>query len=1105
MLGSPRILNAALLASVLLLAALPAAAAPRQTRDLPSPYSIPRENPVNMDDIWDVVGRNFTTRDGEIYQDVNERAVCGGWNREKTVIGKIPTVFGVPGRRADPLGNLPSGMAARNEQDGVLQDGYIYPRSDDVRGWSTICRPGFPPYLDDQPPCKDESLNGKATPAQCGKLCPRINRWQVPVWVVIWNLWGPNADGDIVILNSSVCVQIGKEEQTFNADPKDGDCCERMGPGGSGPNDAPSCGEKYGGDAEDPRFDPGLPSDAHCRNPPPTDPRGVWSMDAVIFAGWYYCCSGALVTQMEYEQCTITASSVCAEHQDARRNCVRCEGDGAPRPGNPANDSNGEPIVRGSGQREETGCRAGYDAQVSGSQLVPSRYVSYFREYANAGYTRQKVDEAPRDITQRTGIPVACYGFYDEFDPKTRRTLPSDARCVIGAYFPANEFRTFYKTQRGKGLFGQETQYPDPDPAATANIRQAGFNANDDLWYQNLGGGFSLVNGKVFEERFAGDLTAALMDLDVASFRSSFQLTESRPRSSGALIRATDDTVALERGDDRSIVRWWQEAETAAHDLIHPAVAHIVMPSAWSVGLEVRHPLIATATSSSSVSAMDIRREAIEMQIESQDDLLGEVASFLLSSLLLPIEQQPVPVVVPAGSSTDFRAYKEGWIRWKEVRERAGGSVPVETQNVIDRLEEYAVRIDEVRAMRADLALYLAEILQRQRSALATVTGWLEDNTSQYEAFQQQRQQRANLLYLWQGIQQAYRDFTDRTNMPWCKNDRFTTPIYSLLDPWMPGRPTLTGNDLPRISIEIPTDVFIDLTTLQTGTGAISVPVLRPVQILTDNAKIVPPGPETVSADIPVLPPLPSISRLDADISRIPRLVTGSAIVTRYPDVSISPGDESALYRIYDVVTEMDREYKQFWDAVTKPRCGTLEGDKRCGAMGQNTNDPLQDCCVIGGEEEYCRKGWDQDTCVHVEMDLIERFTRMGARPGVLLHEDFRSMGEWRWPLDMHQSSAFPPCDPADWSCLNPHGIEQNPRTGWYTETRGIETTQQIWMDELRARLVQESHIQEGTPSTELFIYSPIRNAITPSFDVRPPAELSPAPPSSTSSSSASP
>ena len=1116
--------SAILLGSALMLLSASAAAAPRATNTLPDPYRIPTADPSNIGEIRDVTGDALQGWEGEIHQDLSERAVCGGWDMSDTVQGKIPIVSGVPGRTGIPLGNIPSGMAARDESSGALGDGYLYPNVRQVEGWSTACRAGFPPYLDDGPPCKDSSNNNYATPQKCESLCPRINAWQYPIWVRAWVKFDPIT---LLPIDTKICVQDGKGEASMNRSPMNGDCCERNGSGDGGP----ACGSTYGSDTNDPRHDPypgSMPPDAECL----ATGAGLESSGYVrvyhAFAGWFYCCSGAIVTQLDYASCTLGNPSECVNHPDARRNCVRCEGDGLATGGV---DANGDIIERGPApMREETGCRAGYGTTINGSVMSPGLFVSYYREYPIVGYSRDAVNEAPEDVTSRQGVPVSCYGFYDEFDPKTRATLAGDSRCVIAAYQSNNEFRLFYTTQLGHGSFGETSAYPDPDPTAATEIRDPGFDADEDLWYQNLGGAFSLLNGKKFKE--AGqDITFALLSLDstlervrgpmLAPSGASASSVSSRRgpdpyesmRSPGALRRAFDDSVSNQRGPARTIAEWWQKQETTMQDVVHPAVAHIVFPSAWSANINLRHPFLSPALPEPPAAPVaegdyDPRRDTIEVQTELRDDLLGEVASFLEEALIAPVEERSVTIVVPFGSATDFRAYKEGWVRWQKMREDAGKPVPPETQSLIDRLEEYAVQIDGARALRGQLARSLAASLERQADAAQAVHDWLEMNLDDFRDFQQERQQRQQLIYRWRDLQTAYRNFHDKTNMPWCKNDAFTTPIYSLLDSWMLGRPDLNGQSLPQISYPRPEDVYIDLSVFQTEQIPLIIPVLKPVQILVSHDMLSPPFVFQEEVSIPALPPLPPLpDTASGVVAAIPDLEVGPALAITFPDVSLvlnaysqcmeDVGDESycrALYGNSDPLISMatlgggmNAKYKQFWDAVTKPRCGTPEAAKRCAGA-----DPAAgDCCVLQGEEKYCRRGWNSDTCVHVEMDLLERFTRIGARPAVQLLEDFLVMGNWR--LAGGTTSGFPPCNPQDWACLNLHAVRMEPRYGWGAEMSVSSADAAI--DALRARMFQESL------QSPQFPYRAPSGTIVPSFDVRPPLDLSPLSSSSSASS----
>ena len=104
------------------------------------------------------------------------QAQCGGWDWGQSVVGAIPQVSGLPGRYGAPLNQVRLGMAERNETMGFLEDGFFFPNKAQSQGWTSICRPGNPPYYQDGaaiPPCNN--------PQDCAQLCENLNRWQFPV------------------------------------------------------------------------------------------------------------------------------------------------------------------------------------------------------------------------------------------------------------------------------------------------------------------------------------------------------------------------------------------------------------------------------------------------------------------------------------------------------------------------------------------------------------------------------------------------------------------------------------------------------------------------------------------------------------------------------------------------------------------------------------------------------------------------------------------------------------------------------------------------------------------------------------------------------------
>src|SRR6185369_1392117 len=119
----------------------------------------------------------------------------------------------------------------------------------------------------------------------------------------------------------------------------------------------------------------------------------------------------------------------------------------------------------------------------------------------------------------------------------------------------------------------------------------------------------------------------------------------------------------------------------------------------------------------------------------------------------------------------------------------------------------------------------------------------------------------------WAATEDAMNQFHEVTNRPWSMNQRFEPPIYSLLDEWMPSRALddgvtatspsdettgrISGDNLPNLTITRPKDVVLDFSAITYLTGALKIPVLRPVQI---RLKPLLPTVDTTLATVPTAP-----------------------------------------------------------------------------------------------------------------------------------------------------------------------------------------------------------------------------------------------------------
>jgi hypothetical protein len=751
---------------------------------------------------------------------------------------------------------------------------------------------------------------------------------------------------------------------------------------------------------------------------------------------------------MFYEQCKEGSSAACLSHPDHLRNCIRCEGDGANtgKAGVPT-DNNGEKIQRGAGALfNETGCRVGRsetqmplpdpDIQdVAGrKQILARRYRSFFRKYVGASFTRDAVQpEVPRDNNSENNLPVLCFGRYAEFDPKLTRVNNKAHNCVL---YIRNHTQIWInnmeRSQKGKGDLADALNLPDPPYPKKQEEGEQTF------WRNNRIGG--------------GDDETNFLEMAIKYQRVNPQLKVKQIRSSGSLIRAFDETVATDPIDPaninnlkRTLVEWWQGLQTEGNKLFNEPTIRVVIPPAWSLDLDPTHPILSPVPPEEEAAQWDTDplQQPIEVQVELRDDLLGDVADFLESSLLLQVQQERVPIAVPMGSSTELRIAREGWCKWHRYQnpDESCDDASGDMGDLLDRLEEYADRIDEYRKLRAELSTYLAKYLEMHNTINRNVGEWVLDNARVIQEHREARDALAPLKNEWMAIQQVYRRFHDDGNFPWCRNDRFTTPIYSLLDPWMPGRPDLRDQQqlLPTFEIPRAPDLLFDMTRLTVSTGSIKIPVLEPIQVTVDVTSLRAPLDYNKDAKIPKIPPLPPIPTISANIDdRIPEVNVGQdlpPIVENPRPPEVNPEEILQKMRtVRQIITRMDQEYRLFW--------GTLN----------RVNDPSDLDCSRP----------NSGRCRHVEMDLVERFTRIGARPAVLLKEDFLSVkGPYQFSngprfREPARYDGYDSCPKEDWACYLMNPQLDKGRAGWHIQHPTPEE-QEEFISEIRKEAIESS------------------------------------------------
>ncbi len=908
-----------------------------QTTFARAPFTVSPATPSTYDDV---------EKDLEKIKPYLEESQCGGW-QDDTVEGKISTVTGLPGRNGVWDGAILTGVSTRKDENGNsnIDDDFQFPQT--TMGLTTACNP------DQEQITKKiwEAIPPQENPRP-GEIRQKDVIYPHPKFSDPACRWRPKVDG---VSQSSAPNTPLKPLDTYKPAPTYEELTNEPENRQSPPNCMNLCKLLNSYQFYDCLETEDLPD--------PVNPTVLYKACKSDRWGNRFLCTDKPV-KGSYPSCV---PGVPGAGFPNAQGCLgmecRCQRDGGPNPGNR--------------------CIPNLGTKAEGAPV----FYSYFRTYYGK-YERKIVDKTPARDTVTNQGPVACYGFYDEFDPKKKQTQPKDRRCVINLNVAGMR-----DSQTGKGEYGQNTERIDRDPNDPQSQRKPSsstatgdFDAEKDLWYLKLSGGFSLLNENVFSGSYNRDLTSVFLDLenlDSGQMRATEQIGVRVPFANGNFIRAFDDT------GERSVVTWWQKQQSAVAAAMHPPIIRLILPTGSAVGIDADDPFLHTADVK--ILKPDAKHEErIEVQINATDDMLGAAIAYIKRTQLLHIQEELIPIIVPLGSATEFRAKAEAWCTWYIQRssERTCDNAPEDVKKLIQTLERYAGDIERTRILRSQLAFFAAKLLALQQSLTKPLSDWLKTNITSYEDYLRlQAEMTTAIGKEWRTTQESYETFGSTTNMPWCMNQRFTMPVYSFLDEWLPARKdqgNRTAHDLPTITVPSAKDIVIDLSTVGSLTGAIKLPVLDPIQVrVTDFPS--PPLPNeayTIPSTYPDLPPVANIlAALRTAVDSLPKPPKNPPVIPpiNLPSAKTSDFEATlkAIAEIQKTVGEMNDRYDKFWKSI-----GPLSPNE----PGQDDRNGIKQM-----KEKLECFSWDDNTCQHVEMDLLERFMRIGSRPLVFLREDYNS------------------------------------------------------------------------------------------------------------------
>jgi hypothetical protein len=1021
-----------------------------------SPFTLPAEEPQDLTELRDQISQI----DG-----AQTAAACGGLIADESVgdtlgDGGVAEVTGAPGRTGKPLADIPSGLGVKEEAGGQLDDGFQFP--DTTTGFSTRCEPGTPklrkfvfdyerlsyvrfPLIDapdfGDPPCL-------TTPGDCEDFCKALNDYTYADCAV---LKGDTDRGIGCALwcEKEVCTDdwVGGSES----------CNESLSALTNGAlPDSPEVpplrtykGRELWQD-ENGQFvwhfsnkEPALDEEG---NPVTfynteevqedivvTPPEPVQYPNCVPCTGGECRCSLQPVLPPEKNpECLLVLPDVDVGAQDLQNlNSEDAQLWTGCRNVNTDIVRNDSRSFDGDNVTTVNDCIAG-ESMPSGT-LRPGVYASFFRQYAAAMRRRAFTQVVPTDQAEKTA-DIACYGFYDEFNPLDRRTKmtergaqgPLDEPADIGGPAPENDDRhaqdarcvinlnteDFPQTQRGKGFLPVS---PDAESFTPSARSPAGISP----WYQELAGAFSMLHttGVSDDPDPLTDAVLGLRDTDTAKLQAM-------PATHRATLPDFDESAAR-----RTITGWWAQMNSVLAEALSPPRLTLLLPSLQNATISSTDPLFDDAIPPH--VPMTDPTAPFEVQLGVGEDLVGRVAEFLTRNTVLHVVQEPVPVLVPAATMDDLHALSQSWCNYilqkpqsaKGCDRSAVAQSFPKVATFMDKLDDYADRIEAVTSLRAQLDKTLANLLQSQQDSLQVIADWKTEATAVLADYLAAAERLRGLRERWQAITRDYSQIGQIVNMPWCMNQRFTLPIYWLLDPWLPSRAqdgAITRQHLPLpFFASRQADLVLNFSLLHIDRGDIRVPVLRPIQVTIDLNRLAPPGTAEASGSandqVPVLPDLPSLDAIISAMESANQTLAAAQVQSEAPlpevpepisDEQIS-GLESSIDQADIVVSSMNDAYTRFWEPLL-PK-------------------------FAGEREALSCQNWGEGICHYSEMELLETLMRMMSRVAVYLQEDLAVLH----PFGRVVSTS---CTPDQGGCLPLAPVLTTAPEGWQVKTPSNES-----------------------------------------------------------------
>jgi hypothetical protein len=140
----------------------------------------------------------------------------------------------------------------------------------------------------------------------------------------------------------------------------------------------------------------------------------------------------------------------------------------------------------------------------------------------------------------------------------------------------------------------------------------------------------------------------------------------------------------------------------------------------------------------------------VEVTLKAGLDDLGSAIESLQRIYVAPIQEVPIPILVPLASSAEINARIFDWKQWKQVEEKAGRSDNAgKADAFIAKLTEYQNAADRVRLLRGALATHVLDLYEPQQKIREYFADWYKKNGTLLQQAMERAVQRRELTRIW--------------------------------------------------------------------------------------------------------------------------------------------------------------------------------------------------------------------------------------------------------------------------------------------------------------------------------------------------------------------